>query len=101
MCHKNTLAISLLSLDIFIIFTPRMAQLLYNKVKDIPQLKVMYPVQANGVFVQLPRQIWTELQKHYFFYDWDLDNDVVRWLCSFDTTEEDVEMFVEKLKSIL
>ena len=79
----------------------RMAQLLYNKVKDLPQLKVMYPVQANGVFVQLPREIWTELQKYYFFYDWDYDNDVVRWLCSFDTTEEDVEMFVEKVKELI
>ena len=78
----------------------KMAQLLYDKVKDIPLLKVMYPVQANGVFVKLPREIWTELQKHYFFYDWDFDNDVVRWLCSFDTTEEDIDMFVERLKQL-
>lgn len=79
----------------------KMAQLLYNKVKDIPQLKVMYPVQVNGVFVQLPREVWTELQKRYFFYDWDIDNNVVRWLCSFDTTEEDIENFVKALKELL
>lgn len=79
----------------------KMAQLLYNKVKDIPQLKVMYPVQVNGVFVQLPRVVWTELQKRYFFYDWDIDNNVVRWLCSFDTTEEDIENFVKALKELL
>ena len=79
----------------------RMAQLLYNAVKDIPQVKVMYPVQVNGVFVKLPRNVWTELQKHYFFYDWDLDNDVVRWMCSFDTTEQDVENFVNALKKLI
>ena len=79
----------------------KMAQLLYNKVKDIPQLKVMYPVQVNGVFVQLPRVVWTELQKRYFFYDWDIDNNVVRWLCSFDTTEEDIKSFVKALKELL
>lgn len=78
-----------------------MAQLLYNQVKDLPKLKVMYPVQVNGVFVKLPREIWTELQKQYFFYDWDYDNDVVRWLCSFDTTEEDINGFVSALKQLL
>lgn len=79
----------------------RMAQLLYNKVKDISQVKVVYPVQVNGVFAQLPRKVWTELQKQYFFYDWDIDNDVVRWMCSFDTTEEDIRNFVEALKSLI
>lgn len=79
----------------------RMAQLLYNKVKDIPQVKVMYPVQVNGVFAQLPRKVWTELQKQYFFYDWDMDNDVVRWMCSFDTTEDDINNFVEALKKLV
>lgn len=79
----------------------RMAQMLYNAVKDIPQVTVMYPVQVNGVFVKLPRNVWTELQKQYFFYDWDLDNDIVRWMCSFDTTEADIINFVEALKSLL
>ena len=79
----------------------RMAQLLYNKVKDLPKVKVMYPVQVNGVFVQLPRKVWTELQKQYFFYDWDMDKDVVRWMCSFDTTEDDINNFVETLKNLL
>ena len=63
-------------------------------------VRVMYPVQVNGVFVQMPRHIWTELQKQYFFYDWDMDNDVVRWLCSFDTTEDDINSFVEALKRL-
>ncbi len=79
----------------------RMAQLLYNKVKDIPQVEVVYPVQVNGVFVKLPRKVWTELQKQYFFYDWDIDNDVVRWMCSFDTTEDDINNFVNSLKTLI
>lgn len=79
----------------------KMAALLYEKVKDLPSLEVMYPVQANGVFVRLPRQVWKTLQEDYFFYDWDEDADVVRWMCSFDTTEDDIEAFVSKLKSLL
>ena len=79
----------------------RMAQLLYNKVKDIQGVKVMYPVQANGVFAQLPRKVWKELQNHYFFYDWDEDADVVRWMCAFDTTEQDILDFVAVLKQLM
>ena len=83
----------------------RMAQLLYREVKDIPGVQVVYPVEVNSVFVQLPRKVWTGLQEDYFFYDWaesvgenDEPADVVRWMCSFDTTEEDISSFVEALK---
>lgn len=79
----------------------RMAQLLYNAVKDIPQVEVQYPVQVNSVFVKLPHQVWTSLLDDYFFYDWDEANDVVRWMCSFDTTEQDIADFVAALKKRL
>lgn len=79
----------------------RMAQLLYNAVKDIPNVKVVYPVQANGVFAQLPQKVWKELQKHYFFYDWDEAADIVRWMCAFDTTEEDINAFVALLRKLI
>ena len=75
-----------------------MAQLLYNAVKDIPQVEVQYPVQVNSVFVKLPHDVWTGLQQDYFFYDWDEANDIVRWMCSFDTTEQDIQDFVAALK---
>lgn len=76
----------------------RMAQLLNQSVCNVPQVKVMYPVQVNSVFVQLPKAVWHSLQEDYFFYDWDEDADVVRWMCSFDTTEDDIAQFVEALK---
>lgn len=79
----------------------RMAQQLYNAVKDIPQVEVQYPVQVNSVFVKLPHQVWTSLLDDYFFYDWDEANDVVRWMCSFDTTEQDIADFVAALKKRL
>lgn len=78
-----------------------MAQLLYQSVKDLPGVRVMYPVQVNSVFVQLPREVWTALLEDYFFYDWDEENNVVRWMCSFDTTEEDISNFVAALKKRL
>ncbi len=78
-----------------------MAQKLLQALNDIPEAKVMYPVQANSVFVQLPRKVWQNLQSRYFFYDWDENNDVVRWMCSFDTTEQDISNFTTALYEIL
>lgn len=79
----------------------KMAQMLYQTVKDIPSLEVLYKVQVNSVFVKLPREIWQRLQQEYFFYDWDYGRDEVRWMCSFDTTEDDVRAFVDTLKKII
>ncbi len=78
----------------------RMAQLLHEEVKKLG-VRVMYDVQVNSVFVQLPADIWHALQKEYFFYDWDEAQNVVRWMCSFDTTEEDIHSFIAALKRLL
>ncbi len=78
----------------------RMAQLLHEEVKKLG-VRVMYDVQVNSVFVQLPAEVWHALQKEYFFYDWDEAQNVVRWMCSFDTTEEDIHSFIAALKRLL
>ena len=79
----------------------RMAQLLKAEVEKVDGVKIMYPVQVNSIFAQLPREVWKRLQGCYFFYDWDEDADVVRWMCSFDTTEDDIRSFVNVLKEEL
>ena len=79
----------------------RMAKLLRDELQDVPGVRIMYPVLVNSVFAQLPKDAWHALQQEYFFYDWDEDNDVVRWMCSFDTTEEDIHNFVATLKRIM
>ncbi len=73
----------------------RMAALLEAEVRKIPQVKLIYKVEANGVFAQIPRQAITALQKRYFFYVWNEEQSVVRWMCSFDTTEQDVKDFAK------
>ncbi len=79
----------------------RMAQLLCQSLREVPEAKVVYPVQANSVFVQLPNKVWNALLDDYFFYLWDEAIDVVRWMCSFDTTEEDIHNLVQALKKRL
>jgi threonine aldolase len=71
----------------------QMAQLLKRELRKMPRVKVLYPVEANGVFAQIPRTATAKLKKRYFFYVWDEKQSIVRWMCSFDTTEEDVREF--------
>lgn len=79
----------------------RMARLLEQEVQDIPRLKIVYPVEANGVFVQIPREAIPKLQDRYFFYVWDEEQSVVRWMCSFDTTEQDVRDFAKFVRETI
>jgi threonine aldolase len=71
----------------------RMARLLQKNLSPIPDVKVVYKVEANGVFVKIPRKAVARLQKRYFFYVWNEEQSVVRWMCSFDTTEHDIKQF--------
>ncbi len=71
----------------------RMAQLLAEKVKKIPSVKIVQPVQANAVFASLPRKALDQLLAKYFFYTWDEDRNEVRWMCSWNTTEKQVDDF--------
>ena len=73
----------------------RMAQLLASELTKVPQIQLTQPVEANGVFVLIPRKYVPQLQKRYFFYVWDEEISEVRLMASFDTTEDDVRDFVE------
>lgn len=73
----------------------RMARVLEAEVRKIPQVRVVWKVEANGVFAQIPRPAIAKIKERYFFYRWIEEECIVRWMCSFDTTEEDVKDFVK------
>jgi len=73
----------------------RMARVLEAAVRKIPQVRIVWPVEANGVFAQIPRHAVEKIKERYFFYPWIEEECIVRWMCSFDTTEEDVREFAE------
>ncbi|OEU96517.1 threonine aldolase family protein [Streptomyces oceani] len=75
-----------------------MAQRLAAGVRSVEGVRILYPVQANAVFARLPHEVSERLQKRYRFYFWDEAAGDVRWMCSFDTTEEDVDGFVSALR---
>ena len=73
----------------------RMAQVLEAEVRKIPQVKVVWKVEANGVFVQIPLPAIEKIKAQFFFYPWIEEECIVRWMCAFDTTEEDIKAFVK------
>jgi len=72
-----------------------MARLLEAELRRIPQVKIVWKVEANGVFAQIPRHAIQKIKDRYFFYMWIEEESIVRWMCSFDTTEGDVKEFAK------
>ena len=71
-----------------------MAQKLHDLVIQIDGVSISRSVQANAVFAVLPEAVTTRLQERFRFYTWDSQTGEVRWMCSWDTTESDIENFV-------
>lgn len=79
----------------------KMASLLATEVSKIETVKITQKVDANAVFVIIPSHAIEALQNKYRFYVWNEDSKELRWMCSFDTTEEDVMNFVNSLKQLI
>lgn len=79
----------------------KMAQLLFKGVSGLSGVTVTQPVQANAVFAIIPTHLIGLLQKQYFFYVWDESRSEVRWMTSYDTTEEDIAGFCRVLEALL
>ncbi|MGH9930377.1 MAG: threonine aldolase family protein [Pyrinomonadaceae bacterium] len=76
----------------------RMAQRLASELGKIPQITITQKVEANGVFAVVPKKYVPLLQKRYFFYVWNEETSEVRFMTSFDTTEEDIADFVRLMR---
>jgi threonine aldolase len=76
------------------------AKLLEGLVKDVPGVEIKYPVQANGVFATIPLEWFPVLAQHTSFYPWNMNEGLMRWMCSFDTSESEIIAFANAVKSM-
>src|SRR6185503_12250768 len=78
-----------------------MAAHLETALRELPGVKVLTPRQANGVFAELPRKaiegLWA---RGWMFYTF-IGAGGCRFMCSWDTQAEDVDLFVADLKQLL
>jgi threonine aldolase len=70
-----------------------MASRLGEAITGIDGVTLTRPVQANAVFALLPRAASRALLQDFDFYLWDERTGEARWMCSWDTTPEDVDQF--------
>jgi len=78
-----------------------MASRLAEHMEPVTGVDVVRPPAVNAVFARLPAAAIRPLQDWSFFWTWDADESMVRWMCSFDTTEDDVDRFVAGVTEII
>lgn len=67
------------------------AALLEQKLGGIAGLRIMYPRQANSVFVEMPETVAARLREvGWHFYSF-IGSGGARFMCSWQTTEDDVQ----------
>jgi threonine aldolase len=75
-----------------------MASRLRAAVDGIDGVEPTQATQSNGVFAILPPGVADRLRNSFKFYDWNEAKREVRWMCSFDTTEADIDAFVAAIR---
>jgi threonine aldolase len=79
----------------------RDGQRLDGLLRALPEVKVLFTCQANAVFVELPLGVAEVLWKRgWLFYNF-IGAGGCRFMCSWDTTEADLDGFVADVKSAL
>lgn len=76
------------------------ARKLANDMKKIG-VELTQKVESNQLFFILPKDITDKLLERYFFYSWDEERNESRLVCSWDTSDGDIEEFIKYLNSLV
>jgi threonine aldolase len=68
---------------------------------EITGLGFSQATDANAIFAILPPAAAERVRERFRFYDWNPATGEVRWMCGFDTTEDDIDAFVAVVKEQL
>jgi threonine aldolase len=79
----------------------RMAQLLKERLTTIPIARILYPCEANAVFVDLPVAVRSRLHQRGWHFYTDVGPDgAARLMCSWDTREEDIDALIMDIQDL-
>lgn len=73
---------------------------LNERLKEFPEIKTAFPVQSNGLFVELPDKWINPLKEKFFFYIWDRKAGMGRWMISFDWTEKQTDELIQTIREV-
>ena len=68
-----------------------MATLLESEIADNDTVKLVGPVETNAIFASIPKTLSDDLLKQVYFYIFRPEENVVRWMTSWQTTPISVE----------
>lgn len=77
-----------------------MAHKLYEALNRYPGVRFIQKAESNQLFLTMPRPIIDRMLQSYFFYFWNEAADEIRLVTSFDTTEQDIEEFINLLHRV-
>lgn len=81
-----------------------MAQRLAEGARQVPGVRLARMPEANAIFAVLSDAAIPKLQARHAFYVWKQGTDgtsEVRWMCSWDTSEAEVDDFVRAMQEVV
>jgi threonine aldolase len=78
-----------------------MAKLLETELLKFPHIRITQPVEVNAIFAIFPEGIAEKLQQEFPFYVWNEETHEVRLMCSWDTQEEDIQLFCKRIEELI
>ncbi|MBD3267902.1 threonine aldolase [bacterium] len=77
------------------------AQILHEKIKDLPGIHIVHEPEANSVFFKMSeRDIEALSARGWHFYTF-IGSGGCRFMCSWDTTEDDIDALVSDIKLVM
>ncbi len=78
-----------------------MARRLADHLGSLAELKILFPVEANGVFVEMPAAVADALRERGWKFYHFIGDRGYRLMCSWETNEADVDAFAEDVRQCL
>lgn len=78
-----------------------MAALLHDKLAPVPGLRILFPRQANAVFVEFPEAVVLGLRDRGWAFYTFIGKGGCRLMCAWDTTPEDVTSFAADVVDLI
>ena len=77
------------------------ARLLAELISGMPEAELMFPVEANGVFVRLPPAVLDALRERGWVFYTFIGVGGARFMCSWDTSEERVRQLAQDIRALV
>jgi threonine aldolase len=76
------------------------ARSLAARLEEFPEIRLAYPVQSNGLFVRLPKAWIAPLRERFFFYVWDPEIQLCRWMISWDWNDSTSDRLLAAIREV-